>query len=51
LEDYAFEWVLRFKLLENESIYRRFCKSKIFWLAASVYPDCQLEELKMETTG
>ncbi|MCG6135217.1 MAG: terpene synthase [Nostoc sp. LLA-1] len=49
LEDYAFEWVLRFDLLENESVYQRFSKAKFAWLAASTYPECQLEELKIAT--
>ncbi|MHC0063490.1 terpene synthase family protein [Nostoc sp. UIC 10890] len=47
LEEYALEWVTRFNLLANESSYRRFCKSKFFFLAASAYPNCQLEELKI----
>ncbi|MGI2906531.1 terpene synthase family protein [Tolypothrix sp. VBCCA 56010] len=47
LEDYAVEWVLHFKLLTNESVYQRFYKSKFFLMAASTYPYCQLEELKI----
>ncbi|MBW4609668.1 MAG: terpene synthase [Hassallia sp. WJT32-NPBG1] len=47
LEDYAFEWVLRFNLLANQSSYRRFCKSKFFMLAAGAYPYCDLECLKI----
>ncbi|MEH1768765.1 MAG: terpene synthase [Nostoc sp.] len=47
LEDHALEWVTRFNLLANESSYERFCKSKFFFLAASAYPNCQLEELKI----
>jgi 5-epi-alpha-selinene synthase len=47
LEDYAFDWVLRFDLLANELSYKRFCKSKFFLLSASAYPYCQLEELKV----
>ncbi len=47
LEDYALEWVTRFNLLENESAYQRFCKSKFYLLAGSAYPSCQLEELKI----
>ncbi|GAX40392.1 terpene synthase metal-binding domain-containing protein [Tolypothrix sp. NIES-4075] len=47
LEDYSLEWVLRFNLLANESSYRRFCKSKFFWLVAVAYPYCKLEELKI----
>jgi 5-epi-alpha-selinene synthase len=47
LEDYSLEWVLRFKLLPDESSYQRFCKAKFFLLAASTYPSCQLEELKI----
>ncbi|MEH2067349.1 MAG: terpene synthase [Nostoc sp.] len=47
LEKHAVEWVLQFNLLANESSYKRFCKSKFFFLAASAYPNCQLEELKI----
>ncbi|MEH1865680.1 MAG: terpene synthase family protein [Nostoc sp.] len=47
LEEYSLEWVVRFNLLANESSYKRFCKSKFFFLAASAYPHCQLEELKI----
>ncbi|BAZ47680.1 Terpene synthase, metal-binding protein [Nostoc sp. NIES-4103] len=47
LEDYAFEWVLRFNLLRDESVYQRFSKAKFSWLAASTYPDCELEQLKI----
>ncbi|MBW4616747.1 MAG: terpene synthase [Desmonostoc vinosum HA7617-LM4] len=47
LEEYALEWVLRFQLLANESSYQRFCKSKFFFLAASAYSNCQLEELRI----
>jgi 5-epi-alpha-selinene synthase len=47
LEEYALEWVLRFNLLEDESTYKRFCKSKFFFLAASAYPYSNLEELKI----
>jgi 5-epi-alpha-selinene synthase len=47
LEEYSLEWVLRFNLLANESAYKRFCKSKFFFLAASAYPDSNFEELKI----
>ncbi|MDF5706103.1 MAG: terpene synthase family protein [Nostoc sp. S4] len=47
LEKHAVEWVLQFNLLANESTYKRFCKSKFFLLAASAYPDSNLEELKI----
>ncbi|MBG1266111.1 terpene synthase family protein [Nostoc sp. WHI] len=47
LEEYALEWVTRFNLLANEATYKRFCKSKFFLLAASAYPNCRLEELKI----
>ncbi|MEH2348150.1 MAG: terpene synthase family protein [Nostoc sp.] len=47
LEEYSLEWVLRFKLLPNESSYQRFCKSKFFLLAASAYPYSNIEELKI----
>jgi 5-epi-alpha-selinene synthase len=47
LEGYALEWVLRFKLLANESSYQRFCKSRFFLLVASAYPHSNLEELKI----
>ncbi len=47
LEKHALEWVLQFNLLANESSYKRFCKSKFFFLAASAYPHCELEELKI----
>jgi 5-epi-alpha-selinene synthase len=47
LEKYAIEWLLRLNLLTHESIYQRFCKSKFFFLSASVYPYCELEELKI----
>ncbi len=47
LEDYALKWVLRFNLLTNESIYQRFCKTKVFLLSAGVYPHYQIEELKI----
>jgi 5-epi-alpha-selinene synthase len=47
LEEYALDWVLRFNLLVDESTYKRFCKSKFFFLAASAYPYSNLEELKI----
>ncbi|MEA5599881.1 terpene synthase family protein [Nostoc sp. UHCC 0252] len=47
LERHALEWVLNFNLLANESSYKRFCKSKFFFLTASAYPKSQLEELKI----
>jgi 5-epi-alpha-selinene synthase len=47
LEESALEWVLHFNLLAKESTYKRFCKSKFFLLAASAYPDSNLEELKI----
>ncbi|MBE8999789.1 terpene synthase [Nostoc sp. LEGE 12447] len=47
LEEYSLEWVLRFKLLPDKSSFQRFCKAKFFLLAASTYPSCQLEELKI----
>ncbi|MDZ8188730.1 MAG: terpene synthase [Nostoc sp. ChiSLP02] len=47
LEKHALEWVIQFNLLANESSYKRFCKSKFFFLAASAYPNCELEELKI----
>ncbi|MBW4600760.1 MAG: terpene synthase [Calothrix sp. FI2-JRJ7] len=47
LEDYALEWVTRFNVLNEESAYERFRKSKFYLLAASAYPSCQLEELKI----
>ncbi|MEH1834975.1 MAG: terpene synthase [Nostoc sp.] len=47
LEAHALEWVLRFNLLANESTYKRFCKSKFFFLAASVYPYSNIEQLKI----
>lgn len=47
LEDYALQWVTRFNLLKDESAYQQFRKSKFYLLAASAYPNCQLEELKI----
>ncbi|MEH2237284.1 terpene synthase family protein [Nostoc sp.] len=47
LQEYAFEWVLRFNLLADESSYQRFSKANFFLLAAGTYPSCQLEELKI----
>lgn len=47
LEGYALEWVTRFNLLKDELSYQRFRKSKFYLLAASTYPSCQLEELKI----
>lgn len=47
LEDYALEWILRLNLLTHESTYQRFKKAQFFFLSASVYPYCQLEELKI----
>ncbi|MHC5671995.1 terpene synthase family protein [Nostoc sp.] len=47
LEEYALEWVLSFNLLADESTYKRFCKSKFFFLAASAYPYSNIEELKI----
>ncbi|MBD2773803.1 terpene synthase family protein [Iningainema tapete] len=47
LEGYALEWALHFNLIANESNYQHFLKLKGFLLAASVYPDCELEELKI----
>lgn len=47
LEDYALEWVTRFNLLKDELSYQRFRKAKFYWLTASAYPNCQLEELKI----
>lgn len=47
LEGYSLEWLQRFNLLKNESVYQRFHKSKFFWLAAGTYPYCELEDLKI----
>ncbi|MCC5649649.1 terpene synthase family protein [Nostoc sp. XA013] len=47
LEKHALEWVLRFNLQASKTAYQRFSKSKFFLLAASAYPDCDLEELKI----
>jgi 5-epi-alpha-selinene synthase len=47
LEEYSLDWVLRFNLLVDESTYKRFCKSKFFFLAASAYSYSNLEELKI----
>lgn len=47
LEGYALEWVTRLNLLKDELSYKRFRKSKFYLLAASTYPSCQLEELKI----
>lgn len=47
LESHAMEWVMRFNLLKDEQSYQRFRKSKFYWLAASAYPNCQFEELKI----
>jgi 5-epi-alpha-selinene synthase len=47
LEDYSLKWVQRFNLLTSESDYKQFSKAKIFLLIASVYPYCQLENLKI----
>jgi 5-epi-alpha-selinene synthase len=47
LEDYAFEWVLRFNLLPNESTYQHFLKTNFFWLTSCAYPNYNLEELKI----
>ncbi|MDZ8257158.1 terpene synthase family protein [Nostoc sp. ChiQUE01b] len=47
LEEYALEWVTRFNLLANESVYRRFTKSNFFKLVAGAYPDCDLEKIKI----
>ncbi|MBW4645448.1 MAG: terpene synthase family protein [Goleter apudmare HA4340-LM2] len=47
LEDHAMEWALRFNLLRDELSYQRFRKSKFHSLAASTYPNCQVEELKI----
>ncbi|WP_292799453.1 hypothetical protein [Nostoc sp. NMS7] len=51
LEEYALEWVLRFNLLAEESTYKRFCKSKFFFLAASAYPYSNIEERRLQMTG
>ncbi len=47
LEKHALEWVLQFNLQASKTAYQRFSKSKFFLLAASAYPDCGLEELKI----
>ncbi|MCL6751123.1 terpene synthase [Nostoc sp. CCCryo 231-06] len=47
LEQYSVEWVLGFNLLANESSYQRFCKSKFFLMAATTYPYCNFQELKI----
>lgn len=47
LEQYSLNWVNQFNLLTKESDYKRFCKAQFSFLAASSYPDCQLEELKI----
>ncbi|MEH2058819.1 MAG: terpene synthase [Nostoc sp.] len=47
LEEHALEWVTRFNLQASKSAYQRFSKSKFFLLAASAYPECDLEELKI----
>ncbi|MEH1809774.1 terpene synthase family protein [Nostoc sp.] len=47
LEQYAIEWVKKVNLLANESDYQRFCKIKLYRLAAGAYPNSQLEELKI----
>lgn len=47
LQDYALQWVLRFKLIDSESLYQRFSKAKFYLLTAGAYPHCQLEELKI----
>jgi 5-epi-alpha-selinene synthase len=47
LEKHALEWVLRFNLLKDELSYQRFRQAKFYWLAASIYPNCSIEELKI----
>ncbi|MDZ8225435.1 MULTISPECIES: terpene synthase family protein [unclassified Nostoc] len=47
LEEYSLEWVLGFNLLANESSYQRFCKSNFFLMAATTYPYCNFQELKI----
>ncbi|MBD2209080.1 terpene synthase family protein [Nostoc linckia FACHB-104] len=47
LADYSMEWVLRYKLMDRESLYKKFSKAKFYLLSAGAYPDCQLEELKI----
>ncbi|MCF2147000.1 terpene synthase family protein [Desmonostoc muscorum LEGE 12446] len=47
LQEYALEWVLRFNLQASETAFARLSKSKFFLLAASAYPNCDLEELKI----
>ncbi|QIR39777.1 terpene synthase family protein [Tolypothrix sp. PCC 7910] len=47
LADYSMEWVLRYKLMDRESLYQKFSKAKFYLLTAGAYPDCPLEELKI----
>jgi 5-epi-alpha-selinene synthase len=47
LEDYAIEWLLRFNLVRNESIYQRFYKAKFYLIAAGAYPNHSFEDLKI----
>ncbi|AVH67867.1 terpene synthase family protein [Nostoc sp. 'Peltigera membranacea cyanobiont' N6] len=47
LEESALEWVTRFNLLANESVYQRFTKSNFFRLVAGAYPYCDLEKIKI----
>ncbi|MEA5625451.1 terpene synthase family protein [Nostoc sp. UHCC 0251] len=47
LEECSLEWVTRFKLLANESVYRRFTKSNFFKLVAGAYPYCNLEKINI----
>jgi 5-epi-alpha-selinene synthase len=47
LEKYGMEWVLRFKLMSNESAYKDLFDAKSFLLTASAYPYCNLQYLKI----
>ncbi|MBD2504694.1 terpene synthase family protein [Anabaena azotica] len=47
LKDYSIEWAIRFKVLETEADYKRFRQAEFSFLAASAYPSCQFEELKI----
>ncbi|BAY33228.1 Terpene synthase, metal-binding protein [Nostoc carneum NIES-2107] len=47
LAEYSLEWILRYKLMDRESLYQKFFKAKFYLLSAGTYPDCPLEELKI----
>lgn len=47
LEKHSMEWVLKFKLLPNESAYQALSNAKSFLLTASAYPCCNFKHLEI----